>query len=155
MASVNMAIHPRTKAPVIVYFDTSAVVPLITNEPASATCERLWNEAARVVSVRIMYAEARAALTMAQRHGRLTPRELTPAVELLDRLLDQLDTVEITETLVFNAGAMAQEHSLRGYDAAHLAAALTVADEDTVFVTGDQQLAAAATRLGLAVAGTT
>lgn len=139
----------------IVYFDTSAVIPLIIDEPTSATCERLWNEAARVVSVRIMYAEARAALAMAKRIGRLTSRELTPAVKLLDTLVDQLDTVEITETLVFNAGVMAQEHGLRGYDAVHLAAALAVADEDAVLVTGDHQLSAAATRLGLAVAGTT
>jgi len=140
---------------VIVYFDTSAVIPLIIDEPTSATCERLWNEAARVVSVRIMYAEARAALAMAKRIGRLTSRELTPAVQLLDTLLDRLDTVEITEALVFNAGAMAQEHGLRGHDAVHLAAALAVADEDAVLVTGDHQLSAAATRLGLAVAGTT
>jgi len=139
---------------VIAYFDTSAVIPLIIDEPASATCERFWNDATRVVSVRLMYAEARAALAMAQRKGRLTKREMASAVELLDRIIDEIDSVEVTEILVRGAGLMAQEQGLRGYDAVHLAAAQAVADEDLVFVSGDRQLAAAAARLGLAVART-
>jgi predicted nucleic acid-binding protein len=40
----------------------------------------------------------------------------------------------------------------RGYDAVHLAAALTVADDDLVVVTGDGELATAATDAGLALA---
>lgn len=135
----------------IAYFDTSAVIPLIIDEPTSSTCERLWNEAARIVSVRLMYAEARAALAMAQRMGRLTSLELATAVELLDGFINEIDSVEVTELLVRGAGAMAEQHALRGYDAVHLAAAQAVADQDTVFVSGDRQLTAAAARLGLTV----
>lgn len=137
----------------IVYFDTSAFIPLIVDEPSSNSCERLWNEATRVVSVRLLYAEARAALARAYRLGRLSRRQLNSVIELLDGLVNEVDSVEITESLVRVAGALAEEQELRGYDAVHLAGALTVSDTDTIFASGDQHLIAAATRLGLAVAG--
>lgn len=45
----------------IAYFDTSAVVPLLVQEPATEQCSRLWDEATRVLTVRLTYPEARAA----------------------------------------------------------------------------------------------
>ena len=50
------------------------------------------------------------------------------------------------------AGRLAQSHGLRGYDAVHLAAAIAIADDDVVFVTGDIDLAEAAMTTGLAIA---
>lgn len=136
----------------IVYFDTSAFIPLIIDEPNSDSCDRLWNEATRIVSVRLLYVETRAALARAHRLGRLSQRALASAVALLDDLSAQVDHVEVTERLVRMAGALAEEQQLRGYDAVHLAAAQAVADQDTIFASGDQQLIAAATRVGLSVA---
>ncbi len=63
-------------------------------------------------------------------------------VALLDDLSAQVDHVESTDRLVRTAGDLAEEHQLRGYDAVHLAAAQTVADVDTVFASGDQNLIA-------------
>ena len=57
----------------IAYFDTSALIPLLIDEPASVRAARLWDEAARVVSVRLAYPEARAGLARAGRMGRLSP----------------------------------------------------------------------------------
>ncbi len=136
----------------IVYFDTSAFIPLIIDEPNSDSCERLWNEAGRIVSVRLIYVEARAALARAQRLGRLSGGGLASAVSLLNDLSAQIDHIEITDRLVRSAGALAEEQQLRGYDAVHLAAAQAIADGDTVFASGDQQLTAAASHLGLMVA---
>lgn len=51
----------------IAYFDTSAFVPLVIDEPSSPTAQRLWDIADRVVSVRLLYPETRAALAMARR----------------------------------------------------------------------------------------
>ena len=53
------------------YFDTSAVVPLVIEEPSSIVASRLWDEADRVVSSRLVYAEGRAALAMARRLDRI------------------------------------------------------------------------------------
>ena len=136
----------------IAYFDTSAVVPLIINEPSTERCNRLWNESSRVVSVRLLYPEARAALAKAERMGRITPAQLVSAVDELDSIMAEVDHIEVTAQLATAAGHLAQEHGLRGYDAVHLAAANAVADGDLVLVTGDADLAAAAVALGIPVA---
>ena len=136
----------------IVYFDTSAFIPLIIEEPNSDSCERLWNEATRTVSVRLLYVEVRAALARAQRLGRLTRRGLASAVALLNDLSSQIDHVEVTDRLARTAGILAEEQDLRGYDAVHLAATQAVADMETVFASGDQKLIAAASQIGLIVA---
>jgi len=139
---------------VIVYFDTSAIIPLIISEPGSPMCERFWNDATQAVSSRLLYVEARAALARARRLGRLTREDLARSVESLDGVVAGIASVETTEGLVRTAGRLAEEEGLRGYDAVHLAAALAVADTDKVFASGDRERLAAATRLGLAVAQT-
>jgi predicted nucleic acid-binding protein len=137
---------------VIAYFDTSAVVPLLVDEPGSVRAESLWATAERVVSARLVYPEARAALAHAARLGRLTATQLRAAVGELDARMTQLDIVEIDESLAKEAGALAEARRLRGYDAVHLAAAVRVRDEDLVVVAGDEALLEAATAEGLATA---
>jgi uncharacterized protein len=139
---------------VIAYFDTSAVVPLIINEPPTELCSRLWNESSRVVSVRLLYPEGRAALAKAHRMGRITRIQLAGAVADLDSIITEVDHVEVTADLALAAGDLAQSHGLRGYDAVHLAAANAIADGDLVLVTGDADLAAAAEALGISVVAT-
>jgi uncharacterized protein len=137
---------------VIAYFDTSALVPLIVAELGSAAARELWDGASRVASVRLVYPEARAALAQARREGRLTARQLRPAVRALNDLYRQLDVVEVDETLAYHAGDLAEAHALRGYDAVHLAAAHWLEDADLVLAAGDRALLAAASRLGLTTA---
>ncbi len=139
----------------IAYFDTSAVIPLIISEPSSDRCNRVWNEASRVVSARLLYPEARAALAKAERMGRLTATQRVDAVVELETIMTEVDHIEVTEVLARVAGELAQAHGLRGYDAMHLAAASAVADSDLVLVTGDSDLANAANSLGIAVSITT
>jgi uncharacterized protein len=138
----------------ISYFDTSAIVPLIISEPSTEVCNRLWNESARVVSARLLYPEARAALAKAERMERLSPTHLRAAIVELELIIPEVDYVKLTEALARRAGELAQAHQLRGYDAVHLVAALAVADPDLVLVTGDADLAAAANSIGIAVART-
>ena len=138
----------------IAYFDTSAVVPLLVAEAGSARAASLWDSADRVVSARMLYPEGRAALAQAHRLGRLTPRQLREVVTELDSHFDQLDLVEIDDTLARRAGELAELHGLRGYDAVHLAAADRVRDPDLVLVAGDGSLLDAARAEGIAVAGT-
>jgi predicted nucleic acid-binding protein len=135
----------------ITYFDTSAIVPLLVDEPTSSACERFWNGATRVVTARVMYAEARAALAMARRLDRLDSRRSRQAISELDVLTDEIDHVELDHRLVHEAGELAERRSLKGYDAIHLAAALTVADADLVMVSNDRRLTEAASALGLNV----
>jgi hypothetical protein len=137
---------------VIAYFDTSAVVPLLVQEPTTDQCTRLWDEATRIVSARLAYAEACAALARAVRVGRLTSAPMTAATAELDDVIEQVDFIEITAELARSAGQLAQKHGLRGYHAVHLAAAVSIADDDVVFVSGHTDLADAANATGLATA---
>lgn len=136
------------------YFDTSAIVPLVVEEPGSELCHGLWMQAETVITVRLMYAELRAALAMARRLGRIEESQHDDAVETVEVLLTQVHHVEVTESLVRHAGGLAHDHALRGYDAVHLAAALLVAGPRTVLVSGDRHLAEVAGRQGMATAVT-
>ncbi len=133
----------------IVYLDTSALVPLLIDEPASPICERLWDDADDVVSVRIAYVEAAAAIAQARRLGRLTGSQQRAVVALLDETWDQLQLVEVDEPLVHRAGTLADLHRLRGYDATHCAGAESISDSEVVAASGDRQLLAAWHALGL------
>lgn len=136
----------------IVYFDTSALLPLVIEEPGSSTASRLWDDAERVVSSRLAYAEGRAALAMALRMKRLDEQDLRSAVDAFEVVHDQLQLVEVTEALVRRAGVLAEEFALRGYDSVHLASVEEIADEDVVLAAGDRILLSAAEALGIAVA---
>jgi uncharacterized protein len=137
---------------VIAYFDTSAVVPLLIAEPGSARAASLWDGADRVVSVRLIYPETRAALAQAERLGRLTARQLRDAVSGFDSLFEEIDLVEIDDALARRAGELAEVRQLRGYDAVHLAAADRVRDPNVVVIAGDGALLDAAAAQGMTVA---
>lgn len=72
----------------------------------------------------------------------------------LDELLLEVEHIEIDHSHVRVAGDLAEDHALRGYDAVHLATALSVSEDDLVLVTGDSDLVTAATYLGLSVTDT-
>jgi uncharacterized protein len=137
---------------VIAYFDTSAVVPLLIAELGSQMAATLWDSADRVVSVRLVYPETRAALAQAERLRRMSSRDLRHAVSELDSRFEEMDLVEIDDLLARLAGAKAEDHGLRGSDAVHLAAALRVRDPDVVLVAGDRALLDAATAERIAIA---
>lgn len=134
----------------IAYFDTSAIIPLLINEPLSEVTARVWHRASWVTSARITYVEARSGLARARRMGRISSGMLRESVADLDTLCRQIHYVEITADLVERAGTLAEEVSLRAYDAVQLAAAVSLDIGNLVFVTGDRQLAAAARTVGLA-----
>jgi uncharacterized protein len=133
----------------IVYFDTSALVPIVIDEDTSTAATRLWDEADRVISSRLVYAEARAALGLACRIGRLDETRLRSAVRGLEDLVSHLDVVEVTDQVVRRAGTLVESLSLRGYDAIHVASAELLDDADLVVAAGDEHVARAARTLGL------
>ena len=52
-----------------------------------------WDEAENVMSIRLIYAEARAALAQAARGGRITSADHDRAVRGLDELVEQMEFV--------------------------------------------------------------
>jgi predicted nucleic acid-binding protein len=127
----------------ILYADTSAFVPLVIDEPSSSACAELWDAADRVTAVRVMYVEACAALAMAERLGRVSRRQAALATRAIDDLWTAVDVVELDAVLMMEAARLARTRSLRGYDATHCAAALTLRDPELVAASGDAALLAA------------
>lgn len=132
------------------YFDTSAFVKLLVAEAGTPETQQAWNAVDDVASSRLLYVEARAALAAAERGGRLPDHGAERAKADLEVLWAQMHPVEVSAALVTDAAGLAEAHSLRGYDAVHLASALLV--EADVLVTSDVALAHEGRVTGLAVA---
>lgn len=120
------------------------------DEPGREAVASAWSQARRPVSNRIVYAEGRAALALARRVERLS-RTYGAAMRLFEEVYDSVEAIDVSEEIVRHAGALAERHDLRGYDAVHLASALAVVPEGEPFVTWDAALADAARLEGLAV----
>ncbi len=128
----------------IVYFDTSAVIKLLVDEQGSDRAAELWQRADLLVSSQLLYVEARAALAAAYRSGRLDAPGLDRARTGLEALFAELRTIAVDEPLARAAGDLAEQHSLRGYDAVHLASALAIDAADVLLATWDRDLSQAA-----------
>lgn len=134
----------------IAYVDTSAVVPLLIIEGATPVCQQLWEDADVVLSSRLLYVEAAAALARARRADRLTGARHRRSMEELVRVCGDLDVIEVDQQVVERAAALTARLGLRGYDAVHCASAEAVNDADLVAAAGDRQLLDAWRRLGVA-----
>lgn len=138
----------------IVYVDTSALVPLLIDEPTSDACGELWDSADAITTTRLAYVEAVAALAMAERMGRISTREVSDGRAVLDELWPVVNVAELDDDLMARAAELALVHGLRGYDATHCAAAVVAGDSDLVAASGDQRLLAAWRSEGIAVRDT-
>lgn len=134
----------------IAYVDTSSLLKLLIDEDGSDRAELIWNAADVVASAALIVVEARAALAAATRGARLTAVQRRTVEGELVALVEDLTIVEITEDLIVDAAELAEREALRGYDAVHLAAALTVGAD--LVTSADAALCDAAERRGLAVA---
>jgi uncharacterized protein len=76
---------------------------------------------------------------------RLTPTQLDRALEDLENIWRGIFTHAVTDALLANAAENARTHSLRAYDAVHLAGALSfAAGESLHFACWDKELRNAA-----------
>lgn len=134
----------------ITYVDTSTLLKLVVDEEGSDRAELVWQAGDTLASVSLVLVEARAALAAAARGRRLTAAQHRDAKAALLLLVGDLHVVEVTEGLVADAADLAEIEALRGYDAVHLAAALSVGA--SVLTSADGALCEAAARRGLHVA---
>lgn len=137
----------------ITYVDTSTLIKLLIDEVGTPQAAAIWDEPDELVTVRVAHVEARAALAAARRQSRITAAALRSADAGLEVLWSQVSVVEIDDDLMRLAGDLAMTHSLRGYDAVHLAAAHLVGAE--VFSSADRRLCDAARSSGFHVANPT
>lgn len=136
----------------VVVFDSSALVKLLVEEDGTDTAVRLWDEASAVVASRLAHPEVCAALSAAERAGRITASAHRSARAEWEEYWAALRVVEMTDQIADEAGELTRDLVLGGADAVHLASALTLLAADPVLATWDQRLWAAGRAAGLVVA---
>lgn len=138
----------------IVYLDASALVKRYVAEPGSVDVASMLASAAAVGTAIVSRVEVAAALARAVRAKAVRQREARLALQVFDAEWDDIVRIQLTESVIARATVLAWNHALRGYDAVHLASALSwqeVLGEAIAVATYDRQLWNAARRSGLAV----
>ena len=138
----------------ILYFDSSALVKRYVEEQGSSDVLDWMDDSELNGTVLVTRAEVAAAITRAVRRQVVSQEDARQFLELFHKEWRNYTRLPITEALVARADALACEHNLRGYDAVHLAAALTwqeLLELPVTLVTYDRELAEAARTLGMAV----
>ena len=136
----------------IVYLDASALVRRYVSEAGSSEVNALLTTVAVAGTSVVSRAEVAAALAKAVRVGVLSRDEAQSAFQTFTVDWENLARLQMTEVLAARAAALAWEHGLRGYDAVHLAAALSwleMLGEPVLLATFDRQLWQGAQTAGL------
>jgi len=113
----------------ILYLDTSSLVKLYVEETASSEVAEQVSGASIAATSMVAYAEARAAFARRFRESAFTPEQYTRIKEVFTEDWNGFFILGVTNELVCSAGELAEKHALRGFDAIHLASALTLRQE--------------------------
>jgi uncharacterized protein len=136
------------------YWDASAVVPLVLDEPGTALVRSWLRDDAAIVTWGLTRLEVVAAVERAARDRRLSTPERREILGRFDDLFAAFSEVVDLSAVRSRALALLARHALRSADAAQLASALLVAEGDPSsleMVCLDRRLADAADREGLRV----
>ncbi len=136
----------------LVYFDSSAFVKLVVEEPGSDLAADMWDGCDAALSSRLAYPEVCAALAVSGRDHDLDEDALAMAEQAWEEYWASTRPLELTAPVERQAGQLARLHSLRGADAVHLASALAIGDPELVFAVWDRRLHAGARAAHLRVA---
>ena len=109
------------------YLDTSSLVKLYVEEIGSQDVRDMVAEAAVVTTSVLAYPEARAALARLRRSGDLSPAKFAVAKRDFEAQWPAFLTLEVTAALSREAGELAEQYALRGFDALHLASFAEIA----------------------------
>jgi hypothetical protein len=136
----------------VVYFDSSALVKLVVDEPGSELAAQLWDNCDAAVASRLAFPEVRAALAASARNHDLDEDGLATAEQAWFEFWSAIRPVELSRWVERLAGELAPRHALRGADAVHLASALALADAGLIVAVWDGRLHAGVRAAGLGVA---
>lgn len=136
----------------MLFAETSSIVKLYLVEADSDIVAELVTAAAEVSATWAVYVEVRAALAAANRAGRFTASRYGAALTVFEADWRRYFRMPVTASIIVAAGALAELHGLRGYNAIHLASAIrlqSVSKEPVQVVTHDRELRAAVLGAGL------
>jgi predicted nucleic acid-binding protein len=133
----------------VTYLDTSALIKRFVAEAGSVALQRLIGRSGPVATATIAYPEAYSGLTRRHREGGLSSAQYAAACQRFERDWSELVRVELVDEVLARTRVLIQLHSLRGFDAIHLASALTLQErlgEPVSVVAADERLLRSAAR---------
>ena len=139
------------------FWDSSAIVPLVSPEAASTRCRSWLREDEAVLVWALTATEVISALTRKRREGAMEPTVFETSKRRLTLLETAWSEVTQVEAVRARARRLLESHPLRAADALQLAAALVAVEERPAtipFLTFDDRLADAARREGFTVMAT-
>lgn len=110
----------------IAYFDSSSIVKWFFDESNADLSRSLKDEADIVLTSLLSYPEVLSAFNRAWRDGRCSKSDIDLVRTEFLRIWNDFRWIKVSERLIYNTGSLILRHGLRGYDAVHLASALTV-----------------------------
>lgn len=126
----------------ILYLDTSALIKLYAEELGTVEVLGAVETAEVVATSEICYVEARSALARREREGSFSKEEHNEAVEHLEYDFREFYLLRrVSGEIIVQAGELVRSHSLRAYDAVHLATALELRKEARELTEGQHQSA--------------
>ena len=135
----------------ITYLDTSTLVKLYVQEPESEEVKNLVANSSAVSTSLIAYAEARAAFARRYRERAFTQAQYKKLKDSLDKDWSHLLIIMVSKEIALSAGDLAEKYELKGFDAIHLASAITIKQElqsPIIFSCADRKLQKASLQEG-------
>lgn len=136
------------------FWDSSALVPLLVDEPSSGWAGSLLESDEDILVWWATRTECVSAIARRERDQELAPADVSTAMRKLDAMASAWTEVTPSDTVRARASRLLRLHPLRTGDALQLAAALIGAEghpSTLPLVTLDERLATAAEREGLGV----
>lgn len=136
------------------FWDSSALLPLLVDEPARERLIALLEEDGEVLAWWGTPVEIASALAQREREGLLTPDDVAAALDAARALTESWHEIVPSDAVRRTAERLLRTHPLRAADALQLAAVLIAADHDPTsleLVCLDERLKSAARREGFTV----
>ncbi len=129
------------------YLDTSALIKRFVAEQGSLLVRRLVIREGPSATAKIAYAEAYSGLTRKHREGHLSTGQYARACQQFENEWQAYVRVDLQDEILRLARDLIRRHPLRGFDAIHLASALSLKKalgEEITFAAADERLLRAA-----------
>lgn len=136
------------------FWDSSAIVPLLAEEPTTTSVLGVYKEDPLVFVWWGTEVECVSALARLERQGSMSPISVTAALQRLRALKSRWQEVQPVEDIKETAKRLLRAHNLRAADSLQLAAAIVVSEHrpsSVDFVCLDERLTVTAQREGFNV----
>ena len=139
----------------IAYFDSSSIVKWFFDEQYSELTRSMKDETDIAFTSILSYPEVLSAFNRARREGRCKKSDMEIIRIEFQRIWNDFQWIKVNEKLINSTMELIFKHSLRGYDAVHLASVLTLKEEseisDLYFSCFDRTLNRATKKEGLLI----